>query len=85
MCYICFMPQLHCYVPNETAEKLKRRAEAEGVSLSRYLAHLLNREISHEWPEGFFEQVLGGWTGEPLTRPALEEWERRGELDFPVD
>jgi hypothetical protein len=22
-----------------------------------------------EWPEGFFERVVGGWQGEPLERP----------------
>ena len=22
-----------------------------------------------KWPEGFFEEVVGGWKGEPLERP----------------
>ncbi len=82
MCYICLMPQLHCYVPSEMAEKLRRRAEAEGVSLSRYLAQVLSREIAHEWPVGYFDEVIGGWAGEPLTRPDPGEWENRKELDF---
>jgi hypothetical protein len=25
--------------------------------------------IDEEWPEGFFEEVVGGWKGEPLERP----------------
>jgi hypothetical protein len=23
-------------------------------------------DVPDEWPEGFFEEVVGGWKGEPL-------------------
>lgn len=59
------MPQLHLYVPDTTAELLKRRAEERGLTLSKYLAEVAGREVANEsWPEGFFENVLGAWEGE---------------------
>ena len=39
------------------------------MSLSQYVAELVKRELGMEWPEGFFDEVVGGWHGEPLERP----------------
>ena len=59
------MPQLHLYVPDETAYILKRRAEERGVSLSKYLADVVGGSVDAEgWPPGFFEEVIGGWSGD---------------------
>lgn len=70
------MPQLHFYVPEEVAEKLRQRAEAEGLSLSKYLATVVSQEVAEGWPDGYFEEVLGSWVGEfPVTDdlpPAVE-------------
>lgn len=33
-----------------------------------------------EWPAGFFEEVIGGWHGEPLERPEQGEYEQRIEI-----
>ena len=60
------MPQLHLYVPQEIAEALRKQAEAKHMSLSRYLAAIVKREIAGGWPEDFFEKVAGSWQGEPL-------------------
>ncbi|WP_047864638.1 hypothetical protein [Rubrobacter aplysinae] len=74
------MPQLHLYVPEGTAESLKSRARERGMSVSAYLAEVVAREIGEEgWPEGFFEEVLGGWAGE-LERPSQEDYEIREAL-----
>lgn len=74
------MPQLHLYVPDTTAELLKRRAEARGLTLSKYLAEVVGRETSdEEWPEGFFNDVLGTWEGE-LRRPRQGNYEEREGL-----
>ncbi len=62
------MPQLHLYVPQEVAREVKRRAEAKGRTVSAYLADLVKREVVDAWPQGFFEDVVGGWAGEPLRR-----------------
>lgn len=64
------MPQLHCYVPEPLARRLQQRADAAGVSTSRYLAELIRRNVGGGWPEGYFEQVVGAWQGEELVRPA---------------
>lgn len=74
------MPQLHLYVPDEIAETAKARASAAGKSLSSYLAELVIREVAGEWPEGFFEEVVGGWKGEPLQRPKQGHVDRRDRL-----
>lgn len=64
------MPQMHFYVSDQTANVIRRRAAAAGLSVSRFLAKLVEREFENrEWPEGYFDRVFGGWEGEPLTRP----------------
>lgn len=74
------MPQLHLYVSEDVADKLKRRAEQTGLSVSRYLAELAMRDAEGgEWPDGYFETVFGG-SPEPLTRPPADEWREREEL-----
>lgn len=74
------MPQLHLYVPDEIAETAKARAKAAGKSLSSYLADLVVQEVAGEWPEGFFEEVAGGWKGDALQRPKQGRAERRDPL-----
>lgn len=32
------------------------------------------------WMPGFFEEVIGGWVGEPLQRPEQGEYETREQL-----
>lgn len=74
------MPQLHMYVPRGTAEVLRRRAEERGMSVSGYLAEIVGREVGDGgWPEGFFEEVLGGWDGD-LARPSQGGYEVRESL-----
>lgn len=74
------MPQLHCYVPKEVAREIRRRAQAEGLTVSALLGRMLQREISTGWPEGYFDDVVGGWQGEPLERPLQPPLEAREEL-----
>lgn len=74
------MPQLHLYVPDTTAELLKRRAEERGLTLSKYLAEVVRQEVDdEEWPEGFLEDVLGTWEGE-LQRSPQGLYEEREDL-----
>lgn len=74
------MAQLHCYVPDPVAERLHEKAEKAGLSVSRYLGELVKRDLSVVWPEGYFEEVIGGWHGEPLERPPQGSYEIRPEL-----
>ena len=74
------MPQLHLYIPDELAERIRREAESADMSVSRYLSRLIQREMAPEWPEGYFEDVAGGWRGEPLERPPQGTLEQREPL-----
>jgi hypothetical protein len=67
------MPQLHLYVPDTTAELLKRRAEERGLTLSKYLAEVAGSE-----------DVLGAWEGE-LQRPSQGLNEEREDLSEDAD
>ena len=75
------MAQLNFYVPDDTEEEVRRRAKAQGVSISAYLAGLVKEELGaqHNWPAGFFENVIRCWQGEfpeVEDNPAQErEWE----------
>ena len=74
------MPQLHAYVPARLAERLRARAKARGIPVSRHLADLIQRDVGSGWPDGFFVDVVGGWRGAALRRPAQGRLERRSEL-----
>ena len=63
------MTNLHIDFPEDVAETAKSRAKAAGKSLSSYLADLVVNEVADQWPEGFFEEVVGGWQGKPLDPP----------------
>ena len=84
MCYMCLqeapVPQLHMYVSDEVAERLRREAEARDKSLSKYLAEIVEREFSGGWPDGYFEDVVGGWIGEPLERPEQAPLQERDSI-----
>jgi hypothetical protein len=67
------MTQLQVEVPDAIAEQLRQRAAAQGPTVSEYLATLLCSAVGDSWPRGFFEEVVGGWQGEPL---AAEDWEQ---------
>lgn len=70
----------YCYVSEPIARKVQERADAAGVSTSRYLAELIRRDVSSGWPEGYFQQVVGGWQGEELVRPEQPPLEQRDKL-----
>ena len=65
------MPQLHFYVPREIADEIKRRAELRGITLSRYVAELVQKEVGGGWPEGLLESLIGGWKG-PLVSSSAD-------------
>lgn len=74
------MPQLHAYVPTRVADRLHARARARGIPVSRYLAELIQRDVDLGWPPDFFDQVVGGWKGEPLRRPPQGKAQERDKL-----
>ena len=71
------MQQLHLYVSDDLAAEVEQRARKHGLSVSRYLAEVVRREVVTDWPRGFFDNVVGGWVGEPLERPHQGDLEAR--------
>jgi hypothetical protein len=59
---------MHFSIPEDLAERIRKQAEAQGKSVSRFLADLVKRELSDVWPADYFETVLGGWEGAALVR-----------------
>ena len=74
------MPQLHFSVSEDIAEKVKSRALHSNMTVSRYLADIISREVGDRWPPGFFDHVAGSWQGPPLKRPPQGEYEAREQL-----
>ena len=74
------MPQLHFSVSEDIAEKVKSKALHSNMSVSRYLADIVAREVGNGWPEGFFDEVVGSWEGSPLKRSPQGEYEVREQL-----
>ena len=62
------MPQLHFYVPDDVAKQIQEKAKAKNLSVSKYVAEMVQRETHSGWPKGYFERVVGKWQGEPLER-----------------
>ena len=58
------MPQLHLYVPDKLAAKVREKAKARKMTLSRYLAEVIKRDVGEGWPERYFDKVCGKWEGE---------------------
>ena len=73
------MPQLHCYVAEDVANQLQQKAERAHLSVSKYLALLIQNDIGRQWPDGYFD-LFGAWQGEPLQRPASGDYEQREEI-----
>jgi len=74
------MAQLHFYVPDAVAEKIKAKAEKSHLPVSKYLAQLAKREVEAQWPDGYFE-LFGAWHGEELKRPEQLVIEKRETLN----
>ena len=74
------MPQLHCYVKEELADKLQEKARHANLSTSKYLALLVEKEVQSQWPEGYFD-LFGSWNGGALERAPQGEYENRLSLD----
>lgn len=55
------MAQLNIYVADEEAGRLRERAAKAGVSLSRYVVSLIDRDSgqSPSWPPLYFENACG--------------------------
>lgn len=75
------MGQQHFYISDELEALIARKAQAANLSVSKFLARLVQRELAAEaWPPGYFDDVFGAWAGEPLTRASQPPLEKREKL-----
>jgi hypothetical protein len=74
------MTHVQLDIPVNMVRKLRKKAAARGLSLSRYVTELVQREVTGAWPDRFFDEVVGGWKGKPLERPPQGVLETRDEL-----
>lgn len=70
------MAQLHFYIPDPIADKLKLKAEQAHLSVSKYIAEIAKREVEDQWPKNYFE-LFGSWQGEELKRAEQGSFEER--------
>ncbi|BCG63965.1 MAG: antitoxin [Methyloprofundus sp.] len=74
------MAQLHFYLPDSLADSVRLKAEHAHLSVSKYLAELVKREVTNQWPENYFDN-FGQWDGDVLQRPDQDALEQREILD----
>lgn len=60
------MAQITIYLDDEHNRRLKSAAEAEGVSVSRWIAGLIEEKTRTEWPGGVRE-LAGAWQDFPAS------------------
>jgi hypothetical protein len=51
------MPQMHFYVPDKVAKKIKDNAKRLGISSSKYVSQLVTEKIDGGWPAGYLESL----------------------------
>ncbi len=73
------MAQMHFYVPDDFAKLIRRRAKQANMPVSRYLVQLIRNELGSGWPDGYFDEIYGGWQGSGASR------KREGETEDPRD
>lgn len=62
------MPQVSLYLPEKTYTKVKRAAEAESMSISKWVSNRLERAVTTEWPTGF-EKLFGSIYDDSFNAP----------------
>ncbi|MBE9064033.1 hypothetical protein [cf. Phormidesmis sp. LEGE 11477] len=73
------MTQLQCDIPDEIATRLQQKAKRMNLSVSRYLAQLIEKDLETGWPEGYFD-LFGSCQAAPLERPEQGENQIRDTL-----
>ena len=58
------MNQITLYVDENTQSKMRLRAKKAGLSISKWLTRLINKEINQNWPEEI-KAMPGSWNDFP--------------------
>jgi len=71
------MTDLTLRLPDDLATRLCAPAERIGLSADEYVTRVLRERLTDDWPPDYFQEVVGGWKGEPFERPAQQGSEDR--------
>lgn len=63
------MPQVSLYLNEKTYAKVRRAAESESESVSKWISRKLDRTLSTQWPDGF-EKLFGSISDDSFEAPA---------------
>ena len=74
------MGQVTIYLDDETEEKARAAARAEGVPLSRWVVARIERRAAREWPEAV-RALAGAWPD----LPAADQVRKPKAKDLPRD
>jgi hypothetical protein len=72
------MSQITIYLPDAVEDKARKAAEANGKSVSRWIADQVLHNLSDVWPKGVLDAA-----GALPDFPSLEELRRGGGEDVP--
>ncbi|MBW6511678.1 MAG: hypothetical protein K0A93_06100 [Desulfuromonadaceae bacterium] len=63
------MGQVTIYLDNETESKLKKAAKSSHLSVSKWIAGVIEEKVQTEWPQDIFT-LAGSWKND---FPTIEE------------
>jgi hypothetical protein len=66
------MGQVTIYLDAKTEKKLERAVTASGISRSKWIARLIEKRLSDEWPDGVAE-LAGQWKDFPSAEDLRED------------
>jgi hypothetical protein len=69
------MAQLTIYLDDEILEKVKRGAQMEGASVSKWVRRRLEEDFEEEWPAGYFD-LLGKLDSTDFKRPSQPPFDK---------
>lgn len=65
------MSQVTIYIDSETEAKARNAAKAKKISLSKWIAGVIGKEVAEEWPESV-RKLAGAWADFPDLREIRE-------------
>jgi molybdopterin-guanine dinucleotide biosynthesis protein A len=66
--YTQVMPQISLYIEKETLETVEKAAQAEELSISKWIGKQLIKSLKADYPDDF-ENLFGSITDENFTMP----------------
>jgi hypothetical protein len=54
---VIMMPQMHFYVPDKVAKRIKDNAKRLGIPSSKYVSQIITEKVEGSWPAGYIESL----------------------------